>query len=103
MLETPFPKVTRQGLDGKIEEYRRYDALGLADLVKRREASPLELLELALERAEADGVLRHVASTLSRDGVVRDTIALPEGCELRIEHQPEMLRGSADLELPAER
>jgi hypothetical protein len=26
-------------------------------------------------------------------------ISLPEGCELRIEHKPEMLRGGADLEL----
>ncbi len=35
------------------------------------------LLSLPLERAEDDGVLRHVASTLTHGGVVRDTIAMP--------------------------
>ncbi len=29
------------------EEYVSYDALGLADLVKRKEITPLELLETA--------------------------------------------------------
>lgn len=36
-----------------MDEYTDYDALGLADLVKRREVSPDELLEAALSRAEA--------------------------------------------------
>ncbi len=33
-------------------EYRRYDAVGLAELVARREVSPAELLEAAIRRAE---------------------------------------------------
>ena len=34
-------------------DYERYDALGLADLVRRKEVSPLDLLEAAIERVEA--------------------------------------------------
>jgi amidase len=34
-------------------EYERYDATGLADLVRRRQISPGELLEAAIERVEA--------------------------------------------------
>ncbi len=34
-------------------EYEQYDALGLADLVRRKEITPLELLEGAIERVEA--------------------------------------------------
>ncbi|MCX2181946.1 amidase [Streptomyces sp. SKN60] len=37
----------------RYSEYRRYDAVGLADLVARREVSPGELLDVAVERAEA--------------------------------------------------
>jgi amidase len=36
----------------KFEEYRRYDALGLAELVKKGEVTPLELLETAIQRTE---------------------------------------------------
>jgi len=35
-----------------FEEYRRYDAMGLADLVKRKEVHPSELLNTAMTRAE---------------------------------------------------
>lgn len=35
-----------------FEEYRRHDALGLAELVKNGEATPEELLETAIERTE---------------------------------------------------
>jgi amidase/6-aminohexanoate-cyclic-dimer hydrolase len=35
------------------EEYSKYDGLGLADLVKRREVTATELLELAMVRTEA--------------------------------------------------
>ncbi len=38
---------------GKFKEYRQYDALGLADLVRRGEVSPSELVEEAIERIEA--------------------------------------------------
>ena len=34
-------------------EYEQYDALGLADLVRRKEVRPDELLEAAIERVEA--------------------------------------------------
>ena len=36
-----------------FEEYRRYDALGLAELMKKGEVAPAELLDIALARAEA--------------------------------------------------
>lgn len=36
-----------------FDEYRRHDAVGLAGLVRRREVSALELLEVAIGRAEA--------------------------------------------------
>lgn len=36
-----------------FEEYRRYDALGLAELVRKGEVSPTTLLDLAIQRAEA--------------------------------------------------
>src|SRR4029079_12968839 len=34
-------------------EYEQYDALGLAELVRRREVSPADLLDAAIERVEA--------------------------------------------------
>ena len=34
-------------------DYERYDALGLADLVRRREVTAEELLEAAIARVEA--------------------------------------------------
>jgi Asp-tRNA(Asn)/Glu-tRNA(Gln) amidotransferase A subunit family amidase len=34
-------------------EFEQYDALGLADLVRRRQVTPVELLEAAIERVEA--------------------------------------------------
>jgi amidase len=35
-----------------LDEYAEFDGLGLADLVRRREASPAELVEAAIERIE---------------------------------------------------
>jgi amidase len=37
----------------KFDEYRQYDAMGLADLVRRNEVSGKELMEAAIARAEA--------------------------------------------------
>ncbi len=37
----------------KPDEYARYDGLGLAELVRRREVSPAELLDAAIERIDA--------------------------------------------------
>jgi Asp-tRNA(Asn)/Glu-tRNA(Gln) amidotransferase A subunit family amidase len=36
-----------------FKDYENYDALGLAELVRRKEVSPTELLEAAIERVEA--------------------------------------------------
>ena len=36
----------------KFEEYARYDAMGLADLVRRKQVSPAELVEAAIARIE---------------------------------------------------
>lgn len=36
-----------------FEEYRKYDALGLAELVKTKQVQPSELLDLAIQRTEA--------------------------------------------------
>ncbi len=38
---------------GEFADYENYDALGLADLVRRREVTPEELLDAAIERVEA--------------------------------------------------
>ncbi|MEO8004871.1 MAG: amidase [Betaproteobacteria bacterium] len=38
---------------GAFAEYENYDALGLAELVRRKEVKPEELLEAAIERVEA--------------------------------------------------
>lgn len=36
-----------------FDEYRQYDATALAELVRRKEVTPAELLETAIARAEA--------------------------------------------------
>ncbi|MGI6395758.1 MAG: hypothetical protein ACOX3E_00785 [Desulfomonilia bacterium] len=36
----------------KFEEYDRFDALGLAELVRKREVTPEELMEEAIDRIE---------------------------------------------------
>ncbi len=36
-----------------FDEYRRYDALGLAELVRKGDVTPLELLDIAIARTEA--------------------------------------------------
>ena len=37
----------------KFAEYRQFDAIGLAELVARGEVTAMELLELAIARADA--------------------------------------------------
>lgn len=76
--------IPRQGVaqpgSARFEEYRSHDALGLAELVRRGDASPLELLELAIARTEAVNptlnavVLKHYE--LAREQVRR---GLPSG------------------------
>src|SRR5882762_7211376 len=48
----PLPLSGRKEMRG-FAEYEQYDALGLADLVRRKEVTPSELLEAAIERVEA--------------------------------------------------
>jgi amidase len=43
-------------------DYEQYDATGLADLVRRRQVTPTELLEAALERVQT----RNAAGNASR-------------------------------------
>jgi amidase len=38
---------------GRFAEYENYDALGLAELVRKKEVTAGELLEAAIERVEA--------------------------------------------------
>ncbi|MCR5875329.1 amidase [Phenylobacterium sp. J426] len=50
----------------RFEEYRKHDAIGLADLVRRREVSPGDLLEAAIaRRAEVDPQINAVTSDLA--------------------------------------
>ena len=63
-----------------MNDYERYDALGLADLVRRKEVSPLELLDAAMTRAEAAQKRVNCFSALFPE-MARAQIAagLPEG------------------------
>ncbi len=69
-LSTPFP----------FDEYARYDALGLAGLIERGEVSALELLETAIQRAEAVNPKIN-AIVLKHYDLARKTLqqGLPEG------------------------
>jgi Asp-tRNA(Asn)/Glu-tRNA(Gln) amidotransferase A subunit family amidase len=61
-------------------EYRRYDALGLAELVRRGDASPQQLLDLAIARTEA--IDPQINAVVARhDDLARQAIrnGLPEG------------------------
>lgn len=64
----------------KIAEYKNYDALGLAELVARREVSPLELLETAealVEDSNPDmNAVVHAHFDLARQQIA---VGLPEG------------------------
>jgi amidase len=61
-------------------DYEQYDALGLADLVRQRQVTPLELLEAAIERVEARNPAVN-AVVLKLYDLARRTIAssLPDG------------------------
>jgi amidase len=61
-------------------EYERYDALGLAELVRRNEVTPQELLEAAIERVEArNPVVNAVVMKLYDYGEQAIAGGLPEG------------------------
>lgn len=61
-------------------DYDQYDALGLADLVRRRKVTPTELLDAAIERVEARNPIVN-AVTMKLYDLARRTIdaGLPEG------------------------
>jgi len=61
-----------------FSDYDRYDALGLAELVRRREVRPLELVEEAITRIERHGRLNAVVQRLF-DRARRVAAAPPEG------------------------
>ena len=61
-------------------DYEQYDALGLADLVRRGKVSPGELLEAAIERVEArNGAVNAVVMKLYDYGRKAIADGLPDG------------------------
>ncbi len=64
----------------RLEEYRSYDAVGLAQLVRRGDADPLELLDYAIQSAEAvNPELNFMAVRLYEHARQRIAKGLPEG------------------------
>jgi amidase len=64
----------------RLPEYDRLDALGLAALVARREVTALELLEAALERADArNPALNAIVARYDDEARARAAGRLPEG------------------------
>jgi amidase len=58
-------ETTRRGMSGGFKDYERYDGLGLADLIRRRETSAEELLEAALARlAEVNSQINAVVTPM---------------------------------------
>src|SRR5690606_37993277 len=65
---------------GMIDDYADYDALGLADLVRRRELSAEELLETVLERVAAvNPRLNAIVTPLYDQARAAVKAGLPEG------------------------
>ena len=63
-----------------IQEYSRFDALGLADLIRRREASAEEILEAALARTrEVNGRINAVVIPMFEEAQARVRAGLPNG------------------------
>jgi amidase len=64
----------------RFPEYDQLDAIGLADLIARREVSALEVLEAALERVDArNGPLNAVVARYDDEARARARGPLPEG------------------------
>src|SRR5262244_1003317 len=64
----------------KAEEFQHFDGLGLAEIVRRREVSPEELLELAISRAEAvNPALNAVVAKLYDQARASVAAGLPDG------------------------
>ena len=65
---------------GGFAEYEQYDALGLADLVRRKEVKPSELLEAAIERVEVrNAAINAVVMKLYDYGKKAIADGLPDG------------------------
>jgi amidase len=62
-----------------LDEYRSYDATGLADLVARKEVSPLELLELAIASIEQNKALNAVVYEMYGEARRQIDAGLAEG------------------------
>jgi Asp-tRNA(Asn)/Glu-tRNA(Gln) amidotransferase A subunit family amidase len=61
-------------------DYERYDALGLAELVRRRQVSPSDLLEAAIARVEArNSGVNAVTMPLYDYGRAAIAAGLPDG------------------------
>ena len=61
-------------------DYEQYDALGLADLVRRKEVSPEDLLDAAIERVEArNQAVNPVVMPLYDYGRRRSRTVCPDG------------------------
>ena len=52
MLAARLRTEVEMGLQMSVAEYASYDAVGLAELGRKREVSPTELVEAAIERIE---------------------------------------------------
>src|SRR5689334_8627546 len=64
----------------KISEYTAFDALGLAELVRRREVTPSELMDVASTAIEqVNPALNAVISSLRDDAERAIRAGLPEG------------------------
>ena len=66
----------------KLEEYIQYDAVGLSELLKKKEVSPKELTELALNRLE------DVQPTLNLATSIRKEKALQEAEQVEVDKAP---------------
>jgi amidase len=64
----------------KFNDYEAYDALGMAELVRRGEVTPVELLDAAIERVEArNPVLNAVVMPMYAEARSRIRSGLPHG------------------------
>ncbi len=65
---------------GNFEEYESYDALGLAELVRKKEVKPLELVDAAIERVERlNPILNAVITPLFDQARKAASGELPQG------------------------
>ncbi len=64
----------------KLQEYAQYDGLGLAELVRKKKATPRELAELALQAIDQlNPQLNAVIGRIVESGDQVDEAALPDG------------------------